>query len=44
MRNAEVYFFWGMVVLLIDAEGPTVLGGPAVDVTSDGGPMGSNLD
>ena len=32
-----------MVVSLIDAEGPTVLGGSAVDVTSDGGPMGSSL-
>ena len=37
-------FFQGMVVSLIDAKGPTVLGGSVVDVTSDGGPIGSNLD
>ena len=37
-------FFQGMAVLLIDAKGPTVLGGSAVDVTPDGSPMGSNLD
>ena len=37
-------FFLGIAVLLINAEGPTVLGGSVVDVTSDGGPIGSNLD
>ena len=37
-------FFRSRAVSLIDAEGPTILGGSAVDVTSDGGPIGSNLD
>ena len=32
-----------MVVPILEAEGPTVLGGPAVEVTSDAGPRGSNL-
>ena len=32
-----------MVVPISEAEGPTVLGGPAVEVTSDAGPRGSNL-
>ena len=37
-------FFQGVAVLIIDAEGPTVLDGSVVVVTSDGGPIGSNLD
>ena len=37
-------FFQGIAVSLIDAEGPTVLVGSVVDVTSDGGLIGSNLD
>ena len=44
MGNTKVYLFLGMVVSLIDAEGPTILGGPAIEVTSDDGPMGSSLD
>ena len=32
-----------MVVPISEAEGLTVLGGPAVEVTSDAGPRGSNL-
>ena len=37
-------FFRGIADSLSDAEGPTVQGGVVVDVTSDGGPIGSNLD
>ena len=36
-------FFAGIVVPVSEAEGPTVLGGPTVEVTSDAGPSGSNL-
>ena len=36
-------FFAGIVVPISEAEGPTVLGGPAIEVTSDAGPRGSNL-
>ena len=36
-------FFAGMVVPISEAEGSTVLGGPAVEVTSDAGPRGRNL-
>ena len=37
-------FFTGIVVPILETEGPTVLGGPAVEVTSDAGPRGSNLE
>ena len=36
-------FFAGVVAQFSEAEGPTVLGGPAIEVTSDAGPRGSNL-
>ena len=36
-------FFVGRVVPISEAEGATVLGGQAVEVTSDAGPRGSNL-
>ena len=36
-------FFAGVVAPFSEAEGLTVLGGPAVEVTSDAGPRGSNL-
>ena len=36
-------FFAVVVTPLSDAEGPTVLGGPAVEVISDGGPNGRYL-
>ena len=35
-------FFTGVVAPFSEAEGPTVLGSPAVEVTSDAGPNGSN--
>ena len=37
-------FFRGISGSLTDVEGLTRLGGVVVDVTSDGGPIGSNLD
>ena len=37
-------FFQGVAVSIIDAEGPTVLDGLVVVVTSDGGPIRINLD
>ena len=36
-------FFAGTVVPTSEAEGPSVLGGPTVEVTSDADPRGSNL-
>ena len=35
--------FAGMFVLFSEAQGPTVLGGSSVEVSSDTGPRGSNL-
>ena len=37
-------FFRGISVSLTEVEGLTLLGGVVIDVTSDGGPIGSNLD
>ena len=37
-------FFQGISVSLTDVDDLTVLGDVVVDVTSDGGPIGSNLD
>ena len=36
-------FFVGTVIPTSEAEGPTVLGGPTVEVTSDADPRGSHL-
>ena len=36
-------FFAGVVTPFSEAEGPTVLGGPTVEVASDAGPNGSNV-